>query len=125
MSNGVHLHKRYTINMVLNLLVEAINSRKVIRYEYNKPGEPSGERIGHTYAVFMFTSKADVTSTKVHIVQVSGVSKSGKPFPSFRMYNIEELTNVRMLDHLPVFGDTLHPDYNPESDMYIDVIAKI
>ena len=111
--------------MALNILIKAINNRKVVRYQYNKPGEPSGERIGHPYAVFMFTSKADITSTKVHIVQVSGVSKSGKPFPSFRMHNIEELTNVQLLDHLPTFGDVLHPDYNPESEMYIDVIAKI
>jgi hypothetical protein len=111
--------------MPLNLLTKAIKNRNTIRYKYNKTDEPNGERMGHPYAVFIFTSKAGVTSTKVHIVQTSGVSKSGTPFPSFRMYNIEELDSIEILDDVPAFADPLHEHYNPESAMYIDVIVKV
>lgn len=119
------IQNRYS--MSLQIITDAINTRKVIRYQYNKVGEPSGERIGHPYAVFIFTSKAGAISTKVHIVQTDGDSKSviENPFPSFRMYNIEDLTNVRILENIPSFGEPFHELYRPESPMYIDVIVKI
>lgn len=111
--------------MPLSTLIEAINNRKTIRYRYLKPNEPTGERIGHPYAVFIFTSKEGVASTKVHIVQIDGDSKSGKEFPSFRMYNIGDLQEVKILPDMPQFGGPLHELYRPESDMYLNVIAKV
>lgn len=113
--------------MSLEILIEAINKRKTIKYEYNKIDEPVGERIGHPYAIYIFTSKAGIMSTKIHIVQIDGVSKSieKNPFPSFRTHNIEELTNVQILDDIPSFEEPFHIDYKPESKLYLDVIAKL
>ena len=113
--------------MSLPTIIEAIDKRKTLRYKYIKLGEATGERIGHPYVVFMFTTKTGITSTKVHIVQLDGDSKSviEKPFPSFRMYNIEELQDVEIIEEIAPFGEPFHDDYNPEWEKYIDVIAKI
>ncbi len=110
----------------LDLLIEAVKNRKQISFEYNKPNKVPGERVGNTHAIFIFTSKAGERSTKVHIVQTSGVSDSReeKPFPDFRMFNIEELSAIRILENLPAF-EPYYEKYNPEWDGYKDVIEKI
>jgi hypothetical protein len=112
----------------LDILISAIENRNHISFQYNKPGKVLGVRIGHPYAVFIFTAKnTRIQSTKVHIVQVDGVSdtKDEKPFPSFRMYNIEDLTEVTILTDSPAFTPSLENGYNPEWEGYKDVIAKI
>lgn len=53
----------------LDKLIKAINEKKVIEFEYNKIGKTLGKRIGHTYAVFILTSKAGIKSTKVHLAR--------------------------------------------------------
>jgi len=108
----------------LDLLIEAINSRKPVSFEYNKPGKTPGQRIGNTHAVFIFTSKADVKSTKVHLVQTAGVTDSEVNFPDFRMFNIEHLSNIEILDSEPNF-EPFYDKYNPEWEGYKDVIAKV
>lgn len=111
----------------LDLLIRAIENRNHISYQYNKPGKIFGERIGHPYAVYFFTTKTGVKSTKVHIVQIEGVSdtKTEKPFPSFRQYNLEELSDLIILSDRPCFSEPWHDDYNPLSDWYKDVIIKL
>jgi len=109
--------------MALDVLTEAIRDRRVIRYRYSKPDEPPGYRTGHPYAVFIYTDTKGIVSTKVHIVQTDGVSKSNKPFPSFRTHNLDGISEVKILDEL--FGEPYHQDYNPEWEKYIDVIIKI
>lgn len=111
----------------LEILVQAIENRNHISYQYNKPGKVVGVRIGHPYAVYFFTAKSGAKSTKVHIVQIEGVSDttSEKPFPSFRQYNLEELSDLIILSDRPSFTEPWHVDYNPLSDWYKDVIIKI
>lgn len=110
----------------LETLKSAIEKRLPISFEYNKEGKVKGKRLGDPYAVFIYTAKnSRVQSTKVHIVQTGGVSDSGKSFPSFRMYNIEELSNVTILSNKEPFGLPFHENYNPEWEGYIDVIAKV
>ena len=60
-------------------------------------------------------------------MQTGGVSDSieKNPFPSFRMYNIEDLSNVTILNDKKPFGPPYDEHYNPEWDGYKDVIAKI
>ena len=108
----------------LDLLIKAINSRKPVSFEYNKPGKTPGRRIGNTHAVFIFTSKTDEKSTKVHLVQTDGVTDSEVNFPDFRMFNIEHLSNIEILDSYPTF-EPLFDKYNPEWEGYKDVIAKV
>jgi len=108
----------------LDKLIKAISEKKVIEFEYNKTGKIQGKRIGHPYAVFIYTSKDDIKSTKVHLVQTDGVSdsKEKNPFPEFRMFNIEELSNIEIKDE--TFTD-LNEKYNPEWEGYQDVIEKV
>ncbi len=108
-------------------LKQAIQNRQPISFEYNKEGKVKGTRFGNPYAVFIYTAKnTRIQSTKVHIVQTGGVSdtKEEKPFESFRMFNIEDLTNVKILIDREFFTPS-HKDYKPESDFYKDVIAKV
>lgn len=111
---------------ILDKLVEAINTRTPVSFEYNKPGKVRGIRIGNPHAVFIFTAKSGSKSTKVHLVQTSGVSdsKDRNPFPDFRMFNIEDLSNVELLTDEHQF--TIDADkYNPEWDGYSNVLAKV
>ncbi len=108
----------------LDLLSHAIREKKKISFEYNKPGKTSGQRIGNPYAIFILTAKSGVQSTKVHLVQTAGVSdsKDVSPFPDFRMFNIQELSNIEVLD------ETFEPTskkYNPSWEGYKDVISKV
>ena len=112
----------------IQILSEAIGKRHHISFQYNKPGKIFGVRIGHPYAIFIFTAKnTRIQSTKVHIVQIEGVSDTAyeKPFPSFRMYNIEDLSDILILNDRACFSEPWHCDYNHQWEGYKDVIAKI
>ena len=112
----------------LEILRTSVETKKPICFEYNKQGKIAGRRIGHSYAVFIFTAKnTRIQSTKVHIVQVDGVPDSiiTNPFPSFRMYNIEDLSNLYILDDNECFAPPYHEDYNSEWEGYKDVIIRL
>lgn len=108
----------------LDLLSKAIIEKKQISFEYNKPGKTPGKRIGNPYAVFILTAKSGDQSTKVHLVQTAGVSdsKDVSPFPEFRMFNIEELSNIVIL--ITTF-EANNEKYNPSWEGYKDVISKV
>jgi hypothetical protein len=110
----------------LDILITAIKARKPVSFEYNKSGKIGGQRIGNPHAVFIFTSKSGEKSTKIHIVQTAGVSdsKDVKPFPDFRMFNIEDLSELIILNDSSVF-EPYYEKYNPEWEGYKDVIEKI
>lgn len=109
----------------LEILIKAINNRLPISFEYNKKGVIS-KRIGNPYVVYIFVSKAGVESTKVDVVQTDGDSDSGIPFPSFRGFlNIKDILNLKILEDQPAFGPPYHSDYVPNSERYINPIAKI
>jgi hypothetical protein len=112
----------------LETLIKAIENRHHIAYQYNKPGKVFGGRIGHPYAVYIHTAKnTKIQSTKVHIVQIEGVSDTEpqKPFPSFRTYDLIDLSDLIILSDRPCFSEPWHEHYNPLSDCYKDVIIKI
>ncbi len=109
--------------MSLEILKEAIAKRMPITFEYNKPDKTPGERVGNPHAVFIMRKKDGSESTKVHVVQTSGVSDSGQEFPSFRLFNLTELSNVRIQDTGTQFE--ISEDYNAEWDGYKYVIAKV
>lgn len=109
----------------LEILKQAIQNRLSISFEYNKEGKVQGERIGQPYAVFIYTAKnTKIQSTKVHVVQTGGVSDSEKK-NEFRMFNIEELSDVNIQRDKPPFAPPYHEDYNPEWEGYKDIIAKV
>ena len=104
-------------------IAKAIKERKPIQFTYVKPGKNPGLRYGDPHAIFVNTTKAGVRSTKVHIAQTAGVSDSGIPFPSFRMFDIDDLVVNSILSDDPVFQN--HPDYNPNWEGYSEVIEQV
>lgn len=109
--------------MSLETLKEAIEKKSKISFEYNKPGKISGRRIGDPHAIFIMRRKDGSESTKVHIVQTDGVSDSGQKLPSFRMFDLLELTNIEIISPVEVFS--VDSDYNPEWEGYKFVISKV
>lgn len=107
----------------LDKLCEAIQNRNAIHFTYNKPDKTPGVRIGNPHAVFIHMSKAGVRSTKVHIAQTSGVSDSQKPFPSFRIFDVDDLTIQKVIEQGAPFS--IHPDYNPNWEGYSEAISKV
>lgn len=110
----------------IETLKKAIALRKPISYEYNKPGKTPSQRIGNPYVIFVFAAQNGKQSTKLHIVQTSGVSDSDdrQPLPSFRTHEIEWLSNVAILEDQPRFVPN-HSDYNPYWEKYNKVIAQV
>lgn len=109
--------------MSLRLLQQAIQQRKPISFEYNKEGKVAGERVGNTHAIFIMRKKDESESTKVHLVQTSGVTDSGKGYNEFRTFDILEISNVKILDDSSSFE--IHHAYNPSWSGYANVIAKV
>ncbi|MEN4804397.1 hypothetical protein WKH09_14555 [Pantoea agglomerans] len=110
--------------MSLKLLKESVEKRKPISFQYNKIGKVSGERIGNVHAIFIMRRKSDgVETTKLHIVQTSGVTDTAPNFPEFRTFDIETISNVKILEAEPDF--LTNEKYNPEYDGYQNVIAKV
>lgn len=107
----------------LDMLREAILHRRPILFNYIKAGKTPGIRIGNPHAVFIYISKAGVKSTKVHIAQTGGVSDSQTPFPSFRIFDIEDLTIQEVVEESEPFP--VHTDFNPSWDGYSNTIATI
>lgn len=109
--------------MTLETLKLAIENRSSISFNYNKPGKVSGKRTGNPHAIFVMTKKDGSKPTMVHIVQTGGVSDSGQDFPSFRMFDLTELSNVELVDNSAPFS--IHEDYNHDWDGYNQTIAKV
>ena len=109
----------------LELLKKAIELQKPISFEYTKEGEVTGKRIGNTHAVFVFTKKTGEQDTKVDLFQTGGISntKNEKPLPSWRFFSLKHFLNIEILENEQAFNEA--EGYKPESDRYIDVIAKI
>lgn len=109
--------------MSLETIRSAIQQKKPIAFEYNRPGKTPGMRIGNPHAVWVMRKKDGTESTKVHIVQVDGVTDSGQEFPSFRMFDLGEISAAEILADSPTFE--VDEKYNPEWDGYTFVIAKV
>lgn len=109
--------------MSLEILKEAIEKRMPISFEYNKPGKTPGIRVGNPHAVYVMRKKDGSEPTKVDVVQTSGVSDSGQAFPSFRMFDLTELSKIKICAVDKPFE--VSDEYKAESDRYKYVIAKV
>lgn len=107
----------------LEVLKKSVENRLPISFEYNKPGKTPGIRIGNVHAIFIFTAKSGAMSTKLHVVQTKGVTDSAEKadFPFWRPFNIEDVSNVEILEDEAQFE--IETGYNPES--YDKPIAKV
>jgi hypothetical protein len=109
--------------MSLKAIQDAIEQRRTIYFEYNKPEKVRGKRIGNPHAVFVMHLKDGSKSTKVHIFQTGGVSDSRQDLPDFRMFDLKDITNVIFSEDSQTFE--ISSKYNPNWDGYKDVITKI
>ncbi len=107
----------------LDLLRQAIRSKSSISFKYDLPEKVHGTRRGDPYAVFIIHKNDGTESTKVHILQTDGVTESNKPFPSFRMFNLQDLSNIIIINNDKPFP--IHPDYNPNWIGYEFIIEKV
>ena len=107
----------------LELLTKSVEDRFPISFQYIKPDKSDGIRIGNVHAIFIFTSKKGEISTKLHIVQTDGVSDSADKgdFPFWRTFNIDFISNVKILEDLGKFE--IEEGYKPES--YDNPLAKV
>ena len=109
----------------LDTIIEAIQKRRPISYEYVGGKSPVyGERRGDPYAAYIFMDKDGKSTTKVDIFQLSGASSSGN-YDQIKMSDLSGLKNVQILYDEPEFTINPASGYKPESDRYKSVIAKV
>lgn len=109
--------------MSLIILRQAIKERKSVSFEYNREGKIKGERIGDPHALYVLRTKDGVESTKIQIVQTSGVTDSEPNFPEFKTFNITDLSDVKIIESTTPFP--INDKYKPDSPMYKYVIEKV
>lgn len=109
--------------MSLEILTDAIKKMAKISFEYNKTGKVSGTRFGDPHAVFIMRRKDNTESTKVDIFQTGGASDTGQELPGWRMFDLSELTDIRILSPIERFH--VAEGYKPDSERYRYVIAKV
>lgn len=109
----------------MEALKQAIKDKKPISFDYIKEGKVEGKRFGDPHAVFVLSTLSGVQSTKVHIVQTSGVSdsKNEHPLPDFRLFDINSIENVQVLEEEPCF--TVNEKYNSEWEGYKKIVVKV
>lgn len=105
------------------IIIEAIAQRKPIEFEYNRPNKIFGMRVGNPHILFSGTTKEGLDRIWVHIAQTGGVSDTLEVFPEWRVFIIEFISNVRILNTEPIFE--LQDGYNPNAAMYANTIAKV
>jgi len=109
---------------IVELLKEAIKTRKSISFEYRKESNVREVRYGNVYAVYYLAD--ELSEILVDIVQTAGESdsKNEMPFPSFRSFSLDRISDVTIFFTKSSYLST-HPKYNPLSDRYKNAIAKV
>lgn len=104
----------------ITLLKEAINSQRSIEFEYIREDKTSGKRKGNPHALFVYPGKNTI---EIHIFQTEGVSDSQaeRPIPSWRLFIVEFMENIRILEE----KFSVAEGYNPDASFYENAIAKI
>jgi hypothetical protein len=106
------------------LIIEAINNRKPISFAIEKENHTPGERVGNTHAIYYHTLKNGDEKIYVDIWRTSGVvTDLNDPLPKWKKYIVEDLKKINVLNSETSFEPA--PGYNPNSENYNRVIAKI
>ncbi|ODS38438.1 MAG: hypothetical protein A7315_12300 [Candidatus Altiarchaeales archaeon WOR_SM1_79] len=100
----------------LDIIKKAIELRKPIEFEYNKPGKVPGKRIGNPHAIFFHET---TNNCIVHIFQNYGVTATH--LKDWKWPLIKFIENVEILDGQESFE--IADGYNPS--YYKNPIVKI
>ena len=108
----------------IEILKKAMESRKPISFEYNKPDKTLGKRIGNPHAIYIHSSTGNVL---VDLYQTDGVSESAsrgdKSLPDWGTFNIECMNNIIILKNNEDFN--IASGYNSYSDRYNNSIFLV
>lgn len=110
---------------MIEIIKRAIALKKPIKFEYVRPDKDKvrGKRIGNPHVIFGGTTKEGLQRVWVHIAQTGGVSDTLVVFPDWRMFIMEYITEVTILEEEPCFD--IQEGYNPDSEMYTHAFAKV
>jgi hypothetical protein len=102
---------------VQSLLIEAIEKRKSIKFEYHSPTDDvKGFRIGNPHALYNLDPKSKSKSVLyLDLWQTGGVSQSGK-INVWKQYIVKYMFNISILYDEQLFQ--IAPYYRPNSDKY-------
>ena len=106
----------------LDILREAINRRKPVRFNYNNPKKPeaSGEfRVGNPHAVYA-TSMGNIN---VDLFQTDGPIEGSSGLPSWRDYTLAYIEGLEIDEKAVPFAPC--DDYKPSNQKYLRKFAKI
>lgn len=112
-------------NQNIEKIIEAVRQQKSIEFEYVKEGKVYGKRTGNPHIIFSGVTKDGIPRTWSHIVQTEGVSDTLQTFPDWRMFIVESIQNIRILEKEANFE--IFEGYNPESHVYVgtNILAKV
>lgn len=102
------------------LIVTAIKLRKTITFDYKEPhAYVRTIRVGNPHAIFEHKKTHNIL---VDIYQIDGQSTDRYKIPGWRMFDIENISNLRIIEDSNFL---VQNDYNSFSSKYISCIAKI
>ena len=107
--------------MNTELIKSAINSKRQIEFKYQKEGGTLHKRIGNPHALFIDITKEGEKRLYLDLVQTGGQSKKPKDLPAWRVFIVDYMSDVILLDE---YFET-DKDYNPKAVRYSKIIAKI
>ena len=103
------------------VITQAIELRKPVRFRYVKEGKNPGVRIGNPHALFVHPSTRNL---QVEMYQTDGVSDSdlneGLPW---RKFLVEFFKDAEVLSEVPDF--LVGEGYNPDSFLYYEAKMRI
>jgi len=109
----------------LDVLIESVETRKPISFEYKIPGESFDKKIGNVHAIYTLTNNLGEEITEMHIYQTDGGfdNSAEKLSARFRAINVQEITNVEILNDEPAFKVCKY--YRSEWDGYCNSVVKV
>lgn len=112
--------KHYDFQTILNVLTEAINTRKTVSILYAKdPAEQTYPRLVEPYALYKHATTSNIN---LDAFQWYGDAKASEKRWKFKSFNLAYVKTIRLINPIKRLGD--NPKYNPGSERYVNAIAK-
>ena len=106
--------------MDIEIVKNAITSRKPIAFEYHKSGHKTGYRRGNPHALYYHNSTKNLI---LDVYQTKGATSDNEKLPGWRPILMKYIKNVEILDTENEFE--IAKGYNSTSDNYRNYIVKL
>lgn len=107
--------------MNTELIESAINSKRQIEFKYQKKNGLPDRRVGNPHALFVNVTKDGMERLYLDLVQTGGQSEKPTDLPDWRVFLIDHMSDVMLLDE----HFNTDKNYNPNAIRYSKAIAKI